>query len=659
MIYLVTNTTYLFEFGLFNIISLEKAISILEEFNELGLDTETKGLDPYTKELLLLQLGNNKVQIVFDINSFNNKIPQLLKDFLQSDRLFIIQNAKFDLKFLLAQDIILTKVYDTMLAEIIITHGLQYSGRDLKSIVNKYCNEELDKSIRGDIVHKELNESILLYASRDVKYLEIVKREQESIAKELDVLKAIELDNSFVVVLAYTEFFGIKLDYDKWKKVAFKNEEELLSLKKDLDNFLWEDGKVKYFTGMNTLFSEGQDCTVNWNSPKQVILIFKEYGINTTVKEKGKSKETVNASVLEPQSKDFPIIKLYLTYKEKQKEVSTYGDSWKNYINPVTGRVHTTYKQIINTGRLSSGDKFDGTPNMQNIPKSGGFRECFIPEKDFVMVDADYSSQEQVLLANFSKEENLINFYKRGFTDFHSYIAFLIYDHVRTCELEDLTPDHLKHIKDNFPEERFLAKSAGFAISYGGDGSTIAKNCNVSRDVGNFVYDSYFKAFPKMNEYFDLVFRRVDHFKYIKFNNITRRKYFIDYTINDYFVYKDIIDDPIELNAISNPFLVKKNYSAAKAEIARLAQNYPLQGSAADITKYAGVLFFSRILKNNWFGIVKIVNFVHDEILVECPKELSEEVKDLLLDCMEQAGKPFCPIIPLKAEAKIGDCWIH
>ena len=81
--------------------------------------------------------------------------------------------------------------------------------------------------------------------------------------------------------------------------------------------------------------------------------------------------------------------------------------------------------------------------------------------------------------------------------------------------------------------------------------------------------------------------------------------------------------------------------------------------TSGDITKYAGVLFFKEILILNWFNVVKIVNFVHDEILVECPENMAEQVKEVLIRCMEQAGQPFCPIVPLKAEALIGDHWVH
>ena len=102
--------------------------------------------------------------------------------------------------------------------------------------------------------------------------------------------------------------------------------------------------------------------------------------------------------------------------------------------------------------------------NLQNIPSDAETRACFIPEEDNIMLDADYSSQEQIVLANFAKEANLINFYQKGFSDMHSYNAFLMYPHIRRCTIDELTPDKLKYIKDEYSDLRYLAKTAGFAI---------------------------------------------------------------------------------------------------------------------------------------------------------------------------------------------------
>jgi len=660
MYYLVSNQSQLFSSNLFNFISLKEGIELLKDLEEIGLDSETTGLDCYLNKILLLQLGCEEFQVLIDIKSYGSILPKELKDFLNNYKgLFILQNAKFDLKFLFNQEVIIKKVFDTFLAEIIITNGLQYSGRGLASLAEKYCDVALDKSVRSEILNVGLTDRVLVYGANDVKYLSIIKRKQLKVAKERDVINAINLDNSFVVVLACVEYCGIKLDWDKWKKKTDENVIHVSKLKTSLENQLIKDGKMEYFSGMQDLWSGKQDCILNWNSPKQVIKLLNDYGVNTSTVKKGVKVNSIDAKILEPQLEKFSILKPYLDYKGGQKLISTYGYNWKKYINPITGRIHTTFQQLMDTGRLSCGNKRDGTPNLQNLPSDKETRSCFIAEKDNRMTAADYSSQEQIVLANFSKEENLLNFYKNGFTDMHSYVAFLMYEDIRRCTLEELTPDKLLYIKEEYKEQRKLAKNAGFAINYGGNGSTISKNCNISKKDGEFVYDSYFEAFPNLREYFDLVFLRASHYGYIQFNNITKRKYFFNIYENDFFKYKEEVEDPLFWQTSDNARSINSKYNKAKGEIARLAQNYPIQGSASDITKYACILFFKEILIRGWWMSVKIVNLVHDEIIIEAPDETMKEAKEVLLNCMAKAGEPFCPIIKLGAHADEGIFWIH
>ena len=172
MIYLVSNQLNAFE-NKFKQITIDESLNLLNNLSNIGLDTETEGLDCFQNKLLTLQLGNYDIQIVYDIASFSGIIPQQVKNFLnKNDKLYIIQNAKFDLKFLYRQDVYIKNVYDTMLAEFILTNGLQISGRDLATLCHKYCNVTLDKSIRGEIITKGLNYAVIQYAAYDVVYLE-------------------------------------------------------------------------------------------------------------------------------------------------------------------------------------------------------------------------------------------------------------------------------------------------------------------------------------------------------------------------------------------------------------------------------------------------------------------------------------------------------
>lgn len=657
MIYLVSNQTNAFG-GEFTQISLKEGIDMIRPLEYIGTDTETEGLDCFTKELLTLQLGNKDFQVVFDISSYDGKIPIELKDFLNnSESLFLLQNAKFDLKFFYHQRVILKHVYDTMLVEIILTIGLQMSGRDLKTLCQKYCQVDLDKSVRGQIITRGLNAAVIRYAAYDVIYLEDIMNKQMKQVNSLKLNNAVKLDNEFVKVLAYIEYCGIKLDWPKWKIKSLKDLEVVFEKKKALDQWLVDNGYTKYFSGMSDMFTGQQDCILNWDSPKQVVELFESLDINCTIKVKGVDKKTVEEKAIGKFKKDFPILELYFDYKAAAKLASTYGMSWERMINPVTHRIHTTFQQIMVTGRLSSGNMKENKPNLQNLPADTLTRSCFISEPGYKYIAVDYSAQESIILANISQDKNLLEFYKKGFKDMHSYVTYLLFPEVRRMPIEDLTNDELIWIQNNYKEKRNIAKTAEFAIAYGGNGSTIAKNTGQSKSQGNFVYDSYFEGFPGLKGYFDYVLEQTMEKHYILFNSITGRKLFIP-SDEPLIKYQEDIDDPYFWRR-PEARIIQSEYNKSKSEIQRKAQNYPIQGSAADCSKLAGIILFNQLIQKDLLFKVKIVNMVHDEYNLEAPDEMAEEISSLVVKCMVAAGAQFCKVIPLGADAQIGEHWLH
>ena len=617
MIYLCTNRRSFWTDSFYEYIDLDEAINMLVSLPEIGNDTETTGLSCHTKKLLLIQLGNEEIQILFDIESYDYQIPNALKEFMNSYQgTWILQNAKFDLQFYYKQNVILQKVYDTMLVETIITLGLvefregkvKDVKRDLKTICKKYCNYEMDKSVRGEIIIHGLTPRVLQYAADDIRFLPLIKKKQQYYVKGLNLQNAVVLDNSFVRVLAYIEYCGIKLDWDKWKAKALADLQMLDQCKKDLDNYLYTHGFTRFFLQYD-LFSDIPECTLNWNSPKQIIPVFEELGINCTVIEKGEKKKSINEKALGDQIPSFEILQLYFKYKDVQKKTSTYGLNWSTMINDSTKRIHTVFRQIMNTGRLSSGDANTNAPNMQNLPHDALTRSCFIAEKNNKYSAVDFVGQESIVLANFSNDQSLINFYQKGLQDMHSYVAFLLYPSLQeelNKTAEELTNDDLNYIKKHHKDLRNVAKTAEFAIAYGGNGSTIAKNTGCSKKQGEEVYNKYFASFVGMKDYFNRVLQRTLRDGYIEYNSITNRKFIIDPS-NPIIQYKELA------SAGALPIEIEKEYSTAIAEIQRLSQNYPIQGSSADISKLAGVFFFKEILERGWFDTVKIVNMVHDK----------------------------------------------
>ena len=669
MIYLVTGQLELYTPVGYSMATVEESLEYLETLEVIGFDTETRGFDPYTKELLSMQLGDGEKQYVIDCLSIN---PKLYKDILERKEL-IMHNAKFDLRFLYYQGIVPTKVFDTFLIERILTTGIDTARRSLDAVTYKYCKVELDKSIRGNIHREGLTTRVIKYAADDVKYLHQIKRKQEVTLEEKQLHKTASLDNQFVLVLAYIEHCGMYLNPTDWRKKCDDDLKDLNAVKITLDEFILNniDKYPQYVDNQLDLFSEGLKCKINWSSSKQVIPFMQSLGVETLTKDKdtGLMKHSVDKKVLNQQKKKHPIIATYIEYTECQKVVSTYGENWFEYINKVTGRIHSNYTQIMNTGRLSSGQKgfpkkgIPQQPNMQNIPSDNRTRGCFQAQPGNILIVSDYSGQEQIVLANKSLDKDLIDFYKQGLGDMHSFIASKIFP-----ELSGLSLDE---IKDNHKQKRQIAKGAGFAINYGGTGITIAQNLSLSIEEGEEVYKAYFKAFPGLANYFKQEKKRALELGYIQFNNISGRKCFIPFFDEYQKLHKEIYEtegfwDSYKLEKSQDSAIFKQHfkpkvreYFMKRGDIERMSLNYPIQGSSADITKLAGVYFFKYLLENNLLFKVLLPNVVHDEWIVEAPVELSTEISTVLQACMEKAGDVFCKTIKLKAEPCVTLNWKH
>ena len=273
------------------------------------------------------------------------------------------------------------------------------------------------------------------------------------------------------------------------------------------------------------------------------------------------------------------------------------------------------------------------------------------------------TAQEQIVLANKSLDKDLIRFYKEGLGDMHSFVASKIFPDLSNLSLDD--------IKDNHKGKRQIAKSAGFAINYGGTGITIAQNLSIPLEEGEQVYKEYFKAFPGLANYFKQEKARALALGYIQFNNVSGRKCFIPFFEEYQKLHREIYDtegfwDSYKLEKSMDSLIFKnhfkpkvREYFMKKGDIERMSLNYPIQGSSADITKLAGVYFYRYIIENNLMFIVKLPNVVHDEWIVECPEEMAESISKVLQECMERAGDVFCKTVKLKAEPCVTRFWRH
>ena len=769
MIYFVTGQRGLFEFpdAKYKCISVEESLRILEPLRVVGLDTETTGTEIWQGMMLTLQLGNKENQVVIDCMTINVK---QYKDYLESNRLFIIHNAKFDLRWLYKEHIVVRNVYDTYLAEKILYLGFPPGiiSLSLQACCDRYLNVFLDKTMRGKI-HAGMTEDVIVYAANDVVYLEDIMNSQLSIISARGQRVALDIENEFVRVLAYIEFCGIRLDPERWKAkmakdterlrvaekklnewvvdyVMKKNDPSLISINYDFNN----KGKpakladsVYVVIPAPSLFSEfdtGPQCIINWNSPKQVIRLFEELGFDLLVKDKktGKMKKSVESKYIELQVDKSTIAPLYLEYSAAFKVVTSFGQNFLDAINPVTQRIHPTFNQMMDTGRLSCGSggkgkggktkdddiveeedenkdtttqSNDKSVNIQQLPATEETRAAFIPEKGHMLIDCDYGDQEGHVFTELSGDKEWIDFYNDpNQRDGHSFVA-------KMCFPKDLDGIEEKDVKKMRKDLRDLAKKARFCFNYNGQAPTMATNCNIPVDFATEIYNNYFKRFYGIAGYFKVQKRDMWNRGYILISKVTGlRAYIYDYPIlkgierrkngmEDFWdIYKSardsgrVINDippsvmqeiakrfaegkPIEEIAVRYSYKVKKagkieerfidinretvyvsvmkHLWKRKSASDNQSCNYPSQGTAAAMTKIAGIRYFNHLVNDGLIFKVLIPNDVHDEYLIEPPTEIAEQEAKKLSECMEYAAAIFCKKVTIKAVPEIADHWVH
>ena len=275
MIYLVSQNSGLFSPEKYKQIEFSEALEILLPLKIVQFDTETMGLDPHTKELLTVQLGNKENQVVFDWTTLGVLEKRILKDYFESDRVFLGWNLMFDLGFLYVNDIWPKHIWDGMIAEKLIFLGfppvlsvelynelqlpdytpaydkdgilryyeLSYS---LKAAAERRCKINIDKTVRGKIIDEGLTEEVIVYAAGDVMWLEDIKEEQDKELDKQDLQKAMAFECEFIKSLAYAKHCGVHLDANKWVE---KMERDLSRLKKAEDALNkwvvdWEKNKM-------------------------------------------------------------------------------------------------------------------------------------------------------------------------------------------------------------------------------------------------------------------------------------------------------------------------------------------------------------------------------------------------------------------------------
>ena len=581
---------------------LDRALVEITKHDVISIDTEATGLDPYLSKLLLLQIGTPTKAYVFDARKVD---LSFLKPLLEDPKyLKIIQNGKFDYALIKVKlGVTVNNIFDTMLAEQVLTAGISRRSTSLKDIAKRYLDIELDKDWESynwenlALTRVEFTKRHLTYASNDVLLLFPIFEKQFAKIKEENLVKTAQLEFAVLPVVAEMEIKGSLIDVAKWRK----NLEELKKKRDLLARQIQDEIRPLYNTQQVDLFGNNADV-ININSQQQLMELFND-----------KLHLNLPATGEEHLSKSgHPVAKLMLEYRGVEKLISAFGENLLVKIHPKTGRLHPDFMQLgADTGRFSC-----NSPNLQQIPKDSLFRSCFVSPPGYKLVTADYSQIELRILAEASHDPVMLRAYDENL-DLHQYTASKMFN----TPFDQVTK-----------EQRFNAKSINFGLMYGRGAASLAAQIGCSVEEGKKLLAAYFASYQGVKQWLD----RVGRDAVSKGYSITlggRKRW---YNTPD-------AADPMYERLISN--------------IERQGKNTPIQGTSADITKYA-LVFLHKKLKETGFDAA-IIHTVHDEIVVEVRDDQAEVWKEQQRAEMVRAGETLLKRVPVQAEVTVSSAWEH
>ena len=400
-----------------------------------------------------------------------------------------------------------------------------------------------------------------------------------------------EVELPLSAILREMEQIGVRVDVPMLKQAEAKLNNELQTIEQQI------------YTSVGMTF--------NINSPKQVgEVLFDQLQLYDKAKKSKTGQYSTSEEVLLALKPKHPVVGLILEYRELKKLISTYISALPNYINPTTGKIHTTYNQTVTaTGRLSSSN-----PNLQNLPirseRGQLIRQAVIPDEGCLFLSADYSQIELRLMAHFSQDPHLVQAFL-SWQDIHAATAAKIFN----VSIEEVTK-----------EQRRQAKTANFGIIYGISAFGLAQQLDCSRSEAKALIDGYFAAFPGVIDYIE------------KQKELARQQ---GYAVT-LFGRKRYLPDILSHNATVRSF----------AE--RNAVNSPIQGTAADIIKMAMVTIHRRLKEEGLKA--QMIMQVHDELNFNVPLNEVDKVREIVVSEMQHVVHLTVPLI---ADCGVGTNWLE
>jgi DNA polymerase-1 len=585
----------------------EKRASLIQELlasNEVSFDTETTGLDANQVELVGLSFS------IKEHEGWYVPIPENYDDALAIVQEFkpvyehptilkIGQNIKYDMNVLKWYNIeVQTPIFDTMVAHYLIQPEMRHNMNVLAEAYLKYSPVSIETLIgkkgKDQLSMRSVDENVISeYAAEDADITLQLKEKFQPMLKETLTEKLFhEVEIPLIPVLGAMEREGIKLDMPVLAEFSKILEQDILAI----------DKEIQALAG----------TPFNISSPKQVgDILFEVLKIDEKPKKTKTGQYATSEDILSKLAGKHPIIDKILDYREIVKLKSTYVDALPQLVNPRTGRLHTTYNQVVAvTGRLSSDN-----PNLQNIPirteRGREVRKAFIPRNDdFVLLSADYSQIELRIMADLCKDPGMLEAFNNH-QDIHASTAAKVFG----VADDEVTSDM-----------RRKAKMVNFGIIYGISAFGLSERLNIPRKEAAGIIEQYFMKYPLIKDFMDSSIEKARSQGYVE-TILGRRRYLRD---------------------------INSNNATVRGFAERNAINAPIQGSAADMIKIA-MINLHRIFNERKFKSRMLLQ-VHDELVFDVHKDELDEIKPLVVEQMRIA----LPLsVPVDVEAGTGLNWLE
>lgn len=611
------------------ITSTKDALDTLEIINKcpyVGFDVETRGLDCFIDQLLLVQIACDEFFTDDPMSTFiyDARMVDMQMFFDQLKTSVIGHNLKFDLKYVRhLYGWQADSLFDTMIAESLITNGLGKQMPSLKDLCLKYLGVELSKEVRDTFQNQVafMTDEQLAYAADDADYvLKLYPILQTQIYNK-NLTKILDLESKLLPVVVDMELCGINFSRNIWQKCIVTATSSKIEAEQIVRKEFAKAGRIKVKATQKgqPIVREYLAEEINLNSPQQVLAVLRKLGVPVP-----------DTSFDELSLQDHPAVTALLKYRKYAKMLSTYGMAYFENINPLTNRVHSQFNQIgAWSGRFSSSG-----PNLQQLPNPGknpdddiNYRDAFVTTPGYKMITADFSQVELRILASLSKEPGFLEAYQND-KDLHSRTGSKISVPIYGSFLSEDEVETLKKIETAVSRLRSIGKNTNFAMAYQSGAWNISRKFKIPLDQATGIVENFHSGYPVLHRWI------LDHNQLVVINGYAetvwgRRRNFLIPSIND------------------------PDFDRKLSEIKREGTNHRIQGTSADITKLSMVYLYEELKSING----RILMCIHDEIVCEVPEEFVEQGARMVNDCMCKAFTEIISDVPIKVDVSVGNTW--